>query len=562
MAPTRTSTDHLLPLLLVMVAATVLWYAHALAWDLGAGSPILSHDSAQVALAAREFVWHGRLASPFALPLDLVRHASPPWPLSMLPPGPVLVEAALFKLALLFPLSRGSDPRAWLTLLMPFMSFLLLGASAVLGARHLLARYAPEAPHGWRVGAPAVLGFMVVLDAEAQHFALSGVGDLPYAVLLLAVLLGVARGAGVAYPWAFGGLLGVAALFRADGAWLVPLAAMASAWCAPAGRRGRVAGAILLAAAVVLVPWWLHQWWVFGTLDWDLGRYAIWDRVQGRTWFELYHRPQLPDVPHGADGVPLILAKVSANLGRLLPVLLSGPRGLWLGALVAFLALRPARPLAAAAVLALVGLGVELLVASATVPWLRVFFPYRVASEAAGLFALWALVQRLPGAGPRARGALCVASAVVALAWGGWLTHLAHGEASVTSRERAVPQSRSLTALSISLNEVLAPGETLMSNLGPALAWQTNHPVLHLADAPADVPACRARLDFRHVVLVFRSADRAWPAWQEIVERPGTAALVRELGVRRERRFETPDGFGVVWLELGPAPTPMAATGR
>jgi hypothetical protein len=47
--------------------------------------------------------------------------------------------------------------------------------------------------------------------------------------------------------------------------------------------------------------------------------------------------------------------------------------------------------------------------------------------------------------------------------------------------------ARSFTGLSVALNQVLTPGETVMSNLGPALAWQTNHAVLHLALTPEDV---------------------------------------------------------------------------
>src|SRR5689334_22853337 len=74
MRATRTSVDHLLPLVLVLVIGTGLWYLHAIAWDLGGRSPILSYDSAQYALAARELSWHGRLATPFALPADLAKH--------------------------------------------------------------------------------------------------------------------------------------------------------------------------------------------------------------------------------------------------------------------------------------------------------------------------------------------------------------------------------------------------------------------------------------------------------------------------------------------------------
>src|SRR5207247_8779554 len=138
-------------------AGAVLWYAHATAWDLGGRSPILSYDSAQYALAARELAWHGRLASPFALPVDLVWHASPPWPLSALQPGLLLAEAAIFKLASARGVFTGSDQRAWLTLVLPFVSFLFVGAGAVLGTRHLLAGLCPDAPRGGREGAPRVI---------------------------------------------------------------------------------------------------------------------------------------------------------------------------------------------------------------------------------------------------------------------------------------------------------------------------------------------------------------------------------------------------------------------
>jgi hypothetical protein len=151
-----------------------------------------------------------------------------------------------------------------------------------------------------------------------------------------------------------------------------------------------------------------------------------------------------------------------------------------------------------------------------------------------------------------------VLAALLSLGWGAWTTRLAQDESRTSSLERGVPSSRTLTALSVTLSSVLTPGETLMSNLGPALAWQTHHPVIGLASSPADVAACRARHDFHHLVLVFRSAERAWAPWQEIVERPGAAATHPELGLRHERRYTTVDGFSVVWLELGPLQPEMA----
>jgi hypothetical protein len=160
------------------------------------------------------------------------------------------------------------------------------------------------------------------------------------------------------------------------------------------------------------------------------------------------------------------------------------------------------------------------------------------------------------------RGTLGALAAVMALGWGVWLTLLAQDEARTTARERGVPSSRTLTAISVTLNGVLRPNETVMSNLGPALAWQTNHPVVHLAYSPADVPACRRRHDFRHVLLVFRNSERAWPHWQETVERPGVGATLEGLNAVHEQRFQTPDGFRVVWLELGPLAPALADGGH
>jgi len=510
--------DHLIPLVLVLLTGAALWYAHATAWDLGGRSPILSYESAQIALAARELAWHGRLATPFALPLDLVSHAAPPWPLSAVQPGPVLADGLILKLVPARGIAAGSDTRAWLTLVLPFVSYLALGALTVLAARYLLARHAPEAP-GWvRIGAPGTLGLAVVLDAQAQHFALSGVGELPATALLLLAFLGLALGAASELPLTLGIVLGVSGLFRANTLWLGPLFALAAAWSAPAEQRLR-SGALVLAGFVLpLAPWWIYKWRSFGSPAWDVVGLQLWDRVQDRSWFQLLHRAESPALPRGTHALGLIAAKMASNLGRIVPTLLAGPRGLWLGEV----------------------------------------FATRIVAELAGVLALWSLLLRLPATSDRQRAAACVIAALLAIGWGGWMTRLSQAESAETSYERGVPSSRSLTLLSIALKGGLAPGETLMSNLGPALAWQTNHPVIHLAYSPEDVNACRARQDFHHILLVFRSAEQAWDPWREIVERSGAAGTHAELGLRRERRFITPDGFTVVWLELGPRQPQLA----
>ena len=435
-----------MPLVLVLLAGAVLWYAHAESWDLGGRSPILSYDSAQLALAGRELAWHGRLATPFALPIDLASHAAPPWPLSSVQPGLVLVEAAIFKLLPARGVVAGSDPRAWLTLVVPFVCYLLLGALAVLATSYVLARRFGDAPHWMRVGAPAALGLGVLLDVQVQHFSLSGVGELPFTALLLLSLLGLALGAASEVPLTLGVFLGVATLFRANAPWLAPAFALAAVWVAPPGRRLRTGSLVLAGYAALLAPWWIYKWRAFGSPAWDVARLELWDRVGDLSAFELLHRAERPGLPHGAHAIALLAAKSWANLGRLVPALLSGPRGLWFGALACWpLTQRgredpAARPLAAAVLVLLVGLACDTLAAAAGTPLLRAAFPTRVLAELAGTLALWSLLRRAPGLSERTRSIACIAAALLALGWGTWTTRLAH----VESRGGSLEQGRAV----------------------------------------------------------------------------------------------------------------------
>jgi len=565
MTGTRKSAEGLLLLPLLLVAGAALWYLHARAWDLGGRSPILNYDAAQYALAGRELAWHGRLATPFALPIELAHQAQPPWPLAVVQPGLVLFDALVLKLVPARGQVAGSDPRAWLTLLLPFCCYLFLGAGLALSVRHVFARWWPDAPREVALGAAFVVGLSALLDPEAQHFATSGFTELPFTVGLLFAFLGLALGAAGERPFVFGLLLGLTGLFRANMLWLAPVFALAAGWSAPQGRRLRALPLVMLGFALPLSPWWLYKWVTFGSPAWDLTRYVVWDGVQGRTWFSMYHLLELPQVPHGAEAVRLLSEKVWRNLPRLAKGLLDGPRGVWLGGLAFWLLLvRPPRPLAATGLVALAATALGVLTAAVSVPWLRYLFPTRILVEPIGLLALGALVAHLTreSLSVRARQLVFGAIAVLALAWGTWSTLHGNDEARRVASDRGVPTSQTITRLSILLNERLAPHETVMSNLGPSLAWGSLHPVLHLSHTPADVPVVRQRLDFRHILLVFREGARAWPGWDEIVEQDGYAATIPGLGLLRERRFRTRDGFIVVWLELGPRAPALAAAGR
>ena len=587
---TRTSLAALFLALALPLAGCLLWMLHADAWGLGGRSPVLNYDSAQYALAARELATHGRLATTFALPIELARHAAPPWPLAVVQPGLVLAEAALFRLApkeirvggtTLIQLSR-PDQREWLALVLPFCCFILIGLLLAVVVSRLLRSHASRLPEGRRLVAALTVGLAFYLDPEAQHFAAGGFTELPFTLGLLLALAALALGQAPRRPLLFGLLLGVTGTLRANMLWLAPVLALGAMLLAPRGRRLRALALVLLGYAVPLAPWWLYKWREFGSPAWDLTRFVMWDGVQGRTWFSLYHLPELPVLPAGLEATRLLATKVAVNLPRLLLDVFTGPRALWLGAIVVWLVIaRPwrsvggleppdapspsevsdLRPPAMAAIAVLAAFALGVLTAAVSIPWLRFVFPARVLLEAAGLVALWAVLSSAAdlASRPLLRRALTIATGLLALGWGSLQTVRGNAEARIASAERGVPGVLSLLQITVLMNREIPVGEVVMSNLGPMLAWHARRPVLHLALSPADLEGCRRRLEFRHVLLVFRDPANAWPEWREAVAVPAEAPNRPEWNVRRAREWRTADGFSVIWLELKPPLARLAA---
>jgi hypothetical protein len=572
---TRTSLAAFFLALALPLAGCVFWLLHANAWGLGGRSPVLNYDSAQYALAARELATHGRLATTFALPLELTRHAEPPWPLAVVQPGLVLAEAALFRLApkeirwggtTLVHLSR-PDQREWLALFLPICCFILIGLVLAVVVSRLLFRHAPALPEGWRLAAALTVGLAFYLDPEAQHFAAGGFTELPFTLGLLLALAALALGQAARRPLLFGLLLGVTGSLRANMLWLAPVLALGVMLLAPRGRRLRALALVLFGYAVPLAPWWLYKWRMFGSPAWDLTRFVVWDGVQGRTWFSLYHLPEMPVLPAGLEAARLLAAKIAANLPRLLLDVFTGPRALWLGAIALWIVrVRPGRdsdlrPSAVAALAVLVAFALGVLTAALSIPWLRFVFPARILLEAAGLLALWAVLSRAADltSRPLLLRALTLAAGLLALGWGSLQTVRGNAEARIASAERGVPSVLSLMKVTVLMNREIPAGEVVMSNLGPLLAWYAGRPVLHLALSPADLEGCRRRLEFRHVLLVFRDPANAWPEWREAVAAPAEAPNRPEWNVRRAREWRTADGFSVIWLELKPPLARLAA---
>ena len=545
----------------LVVLGSGLWWWHAHNWDLGGRSPVLSYDAAQYALAARELANHGRLATTFALPIELSHHSAPPWPLAVVQPGLVLIEAALFRIVPpnltidglpIYRLAR-PDQREWLALVAPYICFLTLGAALALAVVRILGRHFPASRFGARVAAGAVVGIAFLLDPEAQHFAVGGFTELPFTLGLVLAIAGIALGEAALRPFAFGLLLGIVGSFRANMLWLAPVLGLAAASTAAPERRLRVLLLIALGYLIPTAPWWYYKWRAFGSPAWDLTRFVIWDGIGGRSWNTIYHLPDLPTLPTGFEAVRLLAMKVALNLGPLLLATLTGPRALWLGALVAWVAMvRAPRELTAAAVATLACFALGLLAAAAGIPWLRYVFPARAVLEAAGLLALWGLAARMPAAaGHRAGSLIAGGAAALAIVWGVISTVRGNLEARAALADRDLPGVVTMLATAVLMNREIPAGEAVMSNLGPTLAWHARRPVIHLALAPADLDACRRKLDFHHVILVYRKPERAGPGWSEIVARPKEAQLDPELNIMRTRVWNSEDGFRIVWLELG-----------
>lgn len=554
--------SHLLLFIVLGLSGTWLWQLHAHAWDLGRRSPILSYDAAQYMLAARELALHGQLRTTYALPIELARHPRPPWPLALVQPGLVISEAALYRLT---PAptriingrryeSRRPDELESLALVIPCACYLLIAMALALATSHLMRLAFQTVSIPARTLAGGLVGLAFLLDPESQHYAVGGFTELPFTLGLLTAVATLALGGAARRPLLFGVLLGLTGAFRGTMLWLAPAFAAGCALSVERGHRVRLFSRVMIGYALPLIPWWLYKWQAFGTPAWDLSALSLWDGVQGRTWFTLFHQSEPPELPRGAEAAGLLARKLMQNLPVVAGELARGMRPVFAGALAIWLltATKAARAVRAAVGTIFALLALSAIATALSVPQIRYLFPTRVPFEAAGILALVSLAYASASISPIARRLLATACAVLVLGWGAWQTWQGGVEAREASQQRGTPSTLTLLQIATLMNREIPAGEPVMSNLGPSLAWESRRPVIHLSVSPDDLMACRRRMDFRRVLLVFRDAEHAWPAWQDVVARPTEALHHGEWSVRHVRQFQSADGFQVIWLDLAP----------
>jgi hypothetical protein len=562
MSTTARAVSHLVLFVVLGLSGAWLWQLHARAWDVGGRSSVLSYDAAEYMLAARELAQHGRFATTYALPIELARHPQPPWPLALLQPGLVVSEALLYRMAPP-PLrmvdghryeARRPDELESMALVLPCACYILIAIALAFASSRLMRHYYPEVSIARRTLAGGLVGLAFLLDPESQHYATGGFTELPFTLGLVIAVGLLALGIGARRPLLYGLLLGATGAFRGSMLWLAPALALGNALSIERGTRVRVFARTMIGYALPLVPWWLYKWHAFGTPAWDLSALSVWDGVEGRTWFSIFHQSEPPELPHGLTAVALLTQKLFRNLPQLVAEMARGLRPVLAGAIVLWLATMAETPRAVRAALltVLVLVALSALAAALSVPQLRYLFPTRVVFEAAGLLTLFGLLQGAAHLSPIARRALISLSVVLVLSWGGWETWHGVLEARETSQQRGTPNTLTLLQIATYMNREIPAGAPVMSNLGPALAWEARRPVIHLASSPDDLNACRRRMDFRQVLLVFRDTEHAWPQWQEVVAHPAEVIHRVGWGVRRVRQFDSEDGFHIIWLDLAP----------
>ena len=508
--------------LAVALGALALAVTHACVTVLVPDLSRFTFDSAEYALAGRAWLETGRLATPFIHSALLPGAPGPPFPLLAGHPLVPALDALAFALA---------GPREDATLGPAMLAYV---ACVLLVVRLTLA-LAPS-----RAAALAA-GAAFALSPWALGFACEGRTEMPFAALLTAALILLARMGAAPRPFWLGVTLGLAQLARPVALPLLPALGLGLLLLAPDGKRLRSIALALAGFAPLASLTVLYKWAATGHPFADAGSYLLVTGISPEWAVSRLNRMSPPP-----DAIAWVRERPRAFADKLLRDARSVTYGVWVAAGrwpvalatgAAVLALVRGEPRARAFVVALSGAAaLLLLLVCATVPDPRMMFPLLPAGMALGFAGVARLAESLL-AGRRVAVLLAAALAVLASAVPLARVWRDAAGAGATARGFRAAEWRELC---VGLTPLLPRDAFLASDAAPWIAWYTRHAVTTVPLQPSDFVAWAQRSRPGAVVItnewmVTRPLEEAW---RESFERHLPPAGYRFVGRSSGGRLE------------------------
>lgn len=465
--------------LTLLVLGLACWSLHAWLTLAAPGRALLSFDSAEYALAARELVTTGRLATPYSYVGALDERLRPPYPLLAGHPLLPVLEAPVFAIF---------GAHAWGTLVPVALAYL---ATLLLAARLALAAGASPA-------VALVAGIALATAPGMLVTATDGLSELPFTALWTAALLVLATFQRTPRALLLGLLLGLAHLTRPVVVPTLPVWLVAAAWAAAPRTRLRTVAQVLAGFVPCALALLLYKWRETGSPFTDVGGIML------LTGLAPEFKPQdVARLLHPPNAVEWIRAHPEALLAKLsqsAPFMLSQAlrMGGWpAGLAFAVWVFRPRRDDAPLRLVCGLSLAAMAGLAALTLPRSQYIFPMLPA-----VVALGAVELERGGRALRLPAGLPLAIVAALLSWSS-VRPLAAEWARLRVPERATAPfgEADLERVGAELRTKVPAGTIVCSDMGPWVSWYSGLPSVNVPLATADLAELRTRHGIGAVVL-------------------------------------------------------------
>ncbi len=524
--------------LTLIVAAATFWLIHAWLTIAVPGRALLSFDSAEYALAARELAMTGRLMTPFSYVGALTSHVRPPYPLLAGHPFLPLLEAGVFKLF---------GAHAVGTLVPVALTYLI---TVLLAARLAFAV-------GASMPIALVAGIALAAAPGMLANATDGLSDLPFTAAWTGALVVLATFRDRPRAFLLGALLGIAHLTRPIVVPTLPVWLAAVVWAAPDRTRLRQLALVLAGFVPCALSLLLYKWRATGSPFTDVGGIMLLTGLDAR-----FQPQDVARLLHPPNAMTWIRAHPDALLAKLresAPYMVSQALrlgGWFAGIAFAVWTLRPRRDDAPLRLVCGLSLAAIAGLAALTLPRGHYLFPMLPA-----VIALGATELERGGRALRLPPALGVALIAALLSWSS-----VRPMAAEWARLRIAPHSeatfgeRDLVRLGAALEQRIPAGTIVCSDMAPWVSWYAKRPSVNMPLATADLDELHARHDVGAVVvtnewLITLPGNEAWRAAFDGTQAPAGWMLGDTLssGTLRAR---------LLWPAVPAAAQPSASTGQ